>query len=234
VTENAIPIEAKGVDVEVAPNFIHLIMASNDPHVIRASGDERRYLVLGVGESKKQDKNFFKAVKDQLMNGGYEALLYFLQEVDLSNFQVRDVPNTEALQEQKLLSMNIDEEWWFRKLENGRILETDADWRELALCDSVITDFTNYADKWKFSRRGNETSLGRFLARVCPHMGKSQRRVAVEDRGPDGMPMTIMKRAYFYDFGSLNECRQAWEKIYGKIDWSAPVKFDEPLNDPPF
>lgn len=231
VTEDSIQIEAKGVDVETYPNYVHLFMAANDPHVIRASGDERRYFVLEVGDEKKQDKKFFGRMVEQMEDGGYEALLFYLQNIDLRDFQVRDVPQTEALQEQKLLSMSIDEEWWYRKLQNGRILDSDPEWRGVIPCDSVISDFTAYAEKWKFSRRGNETALGKFLARIAPHIERSQRRGMVDDYDNDGRPMRKAKRVYFYDFGSLEQCREAWEKIHGKTNWEPQTELD--LQQPP-
>ena len=234
VTEDSIPIEAKGVDTEPYPNYVHLIMASNDPHVIRATGDERRYFVLDMGEKNKQDKKFFKALIEQMENGGFEALLYHLQSLDLTGFQVRDVPDTTALQEQKLLSMGVDEEWWFRKLQNGRLLDQDAQWNRDAPCDAVTHDFTMYAEKWKFSRRGNETALGRFLSRVCPHIGKNQRRITVEEQDERGMVHRVARRAYFYDFGSLDACRESWSKIYGHIDWQDPVQLDLDQPSDPF
>lgn len=235
VTEDSIPIEAKGYDVETYPNYIHLIMASNDPHVIRASGDERRYLVLQVGDKNKQDKKFFQEMLRQMDNGGYEALLFYLQNVDISNYQVRDVPDTEALREQKLLSMSIDEEWWYRKLLSGRILEHDDKWEPLVVCDTLTEDFTKYADKWKFTRRGNETALGRFLFRVCPHLVKSQRRVISDEYDPTtGRDKRVTKRPYVYQFGTLLQCREAWEDIYGKQDWPDPIQLEMSDIEEPF
>lgn len=234
VTEDSIPIEAKGVDVESYPNYVHLMMAANDPHVIRASGDERRYFVLNVGEEKKQDASYFGNIHKQMENGGYEALLYYLQSIDLSDFEVRNVPQTDALQEQKLLSMDITEEWWFRKLQDGRVLDMDAQWERDVACDSVIQDFTSYAEKWKFSRRGNETALGKFLARVCPHVVKSQRRVTVEEEGEMGRPVRVARRLYYYDLGSLDKCRESWDKLYGKTQWPDPIQLDldQPESNP--
>jgi hypothetical protein len=240
VTEDSIPIEMKGVDVESYPNFIHLILASNDLHVIRASGDERRYLVLEMKESHKQDKSYFAAMQKQMDNGGYEALLYFLQTVDLSNFEVREVPDTKALQEQKLLSLSIEEEWWFRKLRDGRLHEDHSEWVRYIESEYLIEDFINYAEKWNFSRRGNETSLGKFLTKVAPHCEKIQRRVTRDFRNSDGRLESSSKRAYFYDFGHLVDCRRSWDKIYGKTDWPDPVRLDEEKPDqlhddePPF
>ena len=219
VTEDSIPIEAKGVDVETYPNYVHLIMAANDPHVIRASGDERRYFVLEVNDHKKQDKQFFGNMLRQIDNGGLEALLFHLQNIDLTDFQVRDVPQTDALQEQKLLSMAIDEEWWYRKLQNGRLLDSDSSWVERVPCDAIVNDFTMYAEKWRHNRRGNETSLGRFLTRVCPKVQRSQRRLDIEEYDNHGHPVTRKKRIYMYDFGTLDTCRKAWEKLHGKVAW---------------
>lgn len=219
ITEDCIPIEAKGVDVEMYPNYVHMMMAANDPHVIRASGDERRYFVLEVSDNKKQNKKFFGQMIDQMKTGGYEALLFHLQGIDLSEFQVREVPQTEALQEQKLLSMSIDEEWWYRKLQNGRVLESSPEWEGSVPCDSIVADFTAYAEKWKFNRRGNETALGRFLNRACPHIRHSQRWSTVYGYDEYGQTKRVNKRMYFYNFGSLKQCREAWEKLHGKTKW---------------
>lgn len=235
ITEDILPIEKKGYDVEAQPNFVHMIMASNDPHVIRATGDERRYFVLNVGEGKRQNADFFGRINEQMENGGYEALLYYLQSIDLNGFQVRNVPQTEALQEQKLLSMNYDEEWWFRKLQDGRVFDGDAEWERFAQTDKVTQDFVRYMELWRFNRRGNETSLGRFLARMCPHLTKVRRRTVIDVDDGFGQPKREARRLNFYDFGTLDECRQAWERQHGKVEWEEPVQLDiDQPSDAPF
>ena len=234
VTEDTIPIEKKGIDVEAQKNYIHIVMASNDPHVVRASGDERRYFVLNVGESVKQDTEFFGELADEMDSGGCEALLYYLQNVDLTGFNVRKVPQTDALKEQKLLSLNTDEEWWYRKLLDGKILEEQVKWERHALCDDVSKDYIRYADLWNFSRRGNETSLGKFLKRVSPHMTKSQRRHARDMISEDGRPYRTSTRAGFYDFGSLQECRDSWSGVYGEQEWPDDEQFEIDNLEAPF
>lgn len=234
VTEDSIPIEAKGVDVESYPNYVHLMMASNDPHVIRATGDERRYFVLDMGERNKQDKSFFKGMWKQMENGGYEALLYHLQSLDLSDYEVRNVPETSALNEQKLLSMGVEEEWWYRKLCDGRILNMHSEWTALAPRESVNDDYIAYAEKWKFSRRGNETVLGKFLSRVCPHVDKVQRRVTLDETDSSGRSVRVSRRINYYDFGSLEACRDAWVEAYGKTDWPDPLGYEPDQPEEPF
>lgn len=235
VTENSIPIEQKHVDVEPYPNYVHLIMAANDPHVVRATGDERRFFVLEASQRHQQDTEYFEAIVKQMKeDGGLEALLLMLQNRDISEFQVRKVPQTGALQEQKMLSMNYDEEWWFRKLRDGRMLETDSKWDGTIECSVLVSDFTNYAETWKISRRGNETALGRFLNRVAPHVERKQvvRKKDVQDE--DGRPSRRNVRTYVYIFGGLDRCRAAWEKVNGKVEWDQDhqPEFNEEIEDP--
>lgn len=219
VTEETIPIEQKHVDVEPYPNYIHLIMAANDPHVIRATGDERRYFVLDVGQERQQDSEYFGSMVKQMENGGREALLFELQNRDISNFQVRDVPQTDALMEQKQLSLDTDEEWWFRKLQDGRVREQDLKWIPEIPVEVLLRDFTNYAQMWNISRRGNETKLGRFLKRVAPHMERKQISITWDEPDENGFMTRVSGRKYCYLFGTLEQCRESWERVYGKTDW---------------
>jgi hypothetical protein len=219
ITEDTIPIEQKHVDVEPYPNYIHLIMAANDPHVIRATGDERRYFVLEVSNRQQQNSSYFEAMLEQMQAGGYEALLFHLQNIDLTDFQVRNVPQTDALQEQKQLSMNYDEEWWFRKLRDGRLMDKHKEWEGQIECAELISDFTKYAEMWKITRRGNETALGRFLSRVAPHVERRQVTLMKDVMDEGGYAARRSIRTYVYNFGTLEQCRETWTKINGKVKW---------------
>lgn len=121
VTEDTLIVEGKGVDAEVAPNYVHLIMASNDEWVVPAGPDERRYFILDVGEAKKQDKAYFRALHKAMNEGGREALLHFLMTLDLSDFEVREVPQTDALRDQKEESLPPLDAWWLDVLQSGII-----------------------------------------------------------------------------------------------------------------
>jgi hypothetical protein len=58
-----------------------------------------------VSKEKANDHDYFRAILKQLHDGGYEALLYhLLREVDIRDFNVRDVPRTAALREQAAFS----------------------------------------------------------------------------------------------------------------------------------
>lgn len=129
ITGNTITVEAKGVDVVSVPNLLRIIIIGNDPHIIRASKDERRYLVMECGDAKRKNYTYFQAITDQLNQGGYQALLYhLLYEVDLTNFNVREAPRTEELIKQMRESQTGAAAIWYECLCVGRIpgqVETD-------------------------------------------------------------------------------------------------------------
>src|SRR5215469_10479105 len=101
ITEDTLMIEPKGVDPFAVRNCLHLIMSSNNDCVIPAGADARRYFVLGVSDAKKQDHAYFAAIAREMDARGREALLHHLLDRDLSSFNVRDVPQTDALADQK-------------------------------------------------------------------------------------------------------------------------------------
>lgn len=230
VTESTIVIEAKGVDAETAPNYVHLIMASNDQHVIPAGGDERRFLVLDVGKGKQQNTSYFGRIAEQMDNGGREALLHYLRTLDLDGWKVQAVPKTAALQDQKHLSYDTTESWWFEKLQEGRILETHGEWEREVRKHLVQDDFVDTANKFRVNFRGTQTSLGKFLARVCPGLKTTQKLAEYEEPTRDGYYRMVTKRTYFWEFPTLAECRARWEELYGAQAW--PEYGEEPRLSP--
>ena len=76
VTEESIPIEVKGKDVIYLKNHIHLLVASNHEWVVPAGLEERRFFMVGVGEARLQDHEYFGKIIKQMDNGGREALLH--------------------------------------------------------------------------------------------------------------------------------------------------------------
>ena len=77
-------------------------MLSNAEHSFRSADTARRFFAPTVSTARMQDHAYFEALQAELDNGGYEALLYhLLHEVDLAGFNVRKVPQTTALRQQR-------------------------------------------------------------------------------------------------------------------------------------
>lgn len=239
VTEELMAIEAKGVDVENAPNYIHLIMAANDMHVIPAGGDERRFFVVDVGADHQQDSDYFRLMADQLNDGGREALLHLLRTYDLKGYDVRRVPQTQALQDQKLLSLGVVEEWWYDKLLYGQTLREGEGWMRSVVANSLVDDYVEHTRRFNAQHRGNQIALGKFLSRVCPRIENQQKRMTLEIAAGDGFTRKVRQKVRVYLIPSLEEARVDWCKLYGAQEWeSIPEQDDLPIDDetrePPF
>ena len=90
ITEDIAMIEPKGKDPFVVKNHLRLIVASNNSWVIPAGLEERRFFALDVDDRYMQDKAYFKALFDQMDNGGREAMLKDLLEYELYRSRSQD------------------------------------------------------------------------------------------------------------------------------------------------
>ncbi|MGQ0444731.1 MAG: primase-helicase family protein [Beijerinckiaceae bacterium] len=116
-------IEAKGVDPIRLDNFVRLLFSSNEDWVIPAALDERRFCVLDVAPDVAQMHEYFAEMDREMDNGGREALLADLLALDLDapgSPNLRVIPKTAALLEQKLRSLDAVSSWWFERLESMR------------------------------------------------------------------------------------------------------------------
>ena len=131
ITEEEIMIEPKNVDSFPAPNRLKVIISSNNTYVVDASDDERRYAVCKV--SKKfvvpqgagmddERVQFWRKLRAEIANGGAEAFLHDLLEMDLGDWHPRyDVPQTMALNEQRAAGLKGFDQIWFDALASGEL-----------------------------------------------------------------------------------------------------------------
>lgn len=231
VTERTLTIERKGVDAETSANCIHLMMASNEKWVVPAGPDDRRYFVLDCLPDKVGDRAYFGAmIKQMETGGGKEALLHYLMTYDLKGcgVDIRDVPKTKALQQQKALSMDTDTEWWYNVLRRGNLLIDQHEWAEFVACDLLALDYLNYTKNFNMSRRGNSTRMGQALNEFIPGgCQRYQRSSPIELPMPDGTTKTVA-RPWNYKIPPLAECREHFDKQFGgPYKWDADLPPDE-------
>jgi hypothetical protein len=122
ITDPVMPIEQKFVDAETDVNLGHILVLSNSDWVVPAGEDERRYFAMDVSGEKIGDFEYFRKIRYELDHGGSEALLhYLLHEVDISGFEPRRVPETDALRSQMSESLTGIDAAWFECLCSGEI-----------------------------------------------------------------------------------------------------------------
>jgi hypothetical protein len=106
ITGDTLRIEPKFIDSFEVPNYLHVFTASNSRWVIPAGPTARRWFALDVSPAKRGDRQYFGAIQRQMDNRGYAALFWFLKNRDLRGFDITAVPQTRALQTQKLFSIS--------------------------------------------------------------------------------------------------------------------------------
>jgi hypothetical protein len=122
VTDGTLPIERKGIDVEMWLNRLSLCMASNEDWCVPAGLDERRFAVFDVSDARMQDVEYFAAIHAELKAGGYAAMLHDLLQTPLGGWHPRQhVPKTEALVENQLDGLRGTDRVMHQMLETGTI-----------------------------------------------------------------------------------------------------------------
>jgi hypothetical protein len=117
VTEPVISFEGKGAEIVSGRNLVHLMMASNNEWVVPAGVEARRFAVFDVSDGRQNDKAFFEALNAQMKSGGLQAMLHDMLHMDLNGWHPsRSVPKTQALADQKVLSLDPASKWWMEQL----------------------------------------------------------------------------------------------------------------------
>lgn len=207
VTATKQMIEAKGVDPIRLDNFVRLLMTSNEDWVVPAGKDERRFCVLDINPRCAQNHDYFREMEAQLDDGGRAALLHDLLAFDLAKINLRLIPRTGALLEQKLRSLDSVESWWFERLMSGAITRASENWRDLIRRDLLFDDYIHSAERVGIRRRSEETTFGMKLRKLVPGMKDERFHVPTEDgkwrrvRGYRMPPLDICREAFVAELG---------------------------------
>lgn len=211
ITESSMIIEQKGIDAVQAPNFIRLMMASNYDWVVPGSaGDERRYVCLDVSDERMQDSEYFASLcKNIYSKDGQAALLHFLQNWDCSKVNLRQIPKSEPLLEQKLIGLDTAGQFIFTLLLNGEIPDQEDDWPEKVNKDTLYKQYVHYCKD--MGRRGNQIYEPQYftkkLRQIFPQMSIRQARSGCH-------------RYRVYEFPPLEECKESFERYMGQaVPW---------------
>jgi hypothetical protein len=223
ITEPKLTIEPKGCGVYRADSFLNLSVTSNAKHFLPISGTARRFFIPTISPEHIQDHAYFKAIKDQLNDGGYEALLYyFLNEVDLKDFNVRLVPKTEGLMEQRNHSLLPLEAWWVELLESGTIAGADPNAPNRAVSNEyqrqVESDLFNGTTQSRFVRQLGIFDQARLIEpRLKHHFSDHRLGTYLSEMGCDNHKRVLRRRGW--TFPDLMACRSGWERRFPGWPW---------------
>lgn len=209
ITSEKITLEAKHKNPITVDNHLRVMITGNDPQIITANHDERRYFVLNVSPREKNNADYWKHMWEWRDNGGLAALHHYLKRYDSHGVNLRTVPQTGALMEQKIASLDDAGKWLYAMLQRGYFGQTPM-WSKAQSCDSIRACFAEFHGL-KQHVSANDSRIGRALREILPEVKKERPRL----RG------SLSPRQYV--FPPLDDCRRAFERyLGGKIDWQEP------------
>lgn len=92
ITDPYRTVEMKGLDSFKSRNYTNVIFGSNDGWVINLDAGDRRFCYLSVNDSKAKDSKYFKALMEEIENGGKEGFLDYFLNLPIFTFDASDIP----------------------------------------------------------------------------------------------------------------------------------------------
>jgi hypothetical protein len=248
ITEPYLTVEAKYANAIEVPNYLHLMMASNEEWVVPASLEARRFFVNELSADRRNDHAYFAAIWEQMEAGGYAAMLHDLLAYDLTGFNVRNVPVTEGLQRQRKLSLGTTEAWWLDCLERGYVFRSRlglesvfAKWRERVSTELLFASYTDFANARRERRQLTREGLGRFVTSMRGEATRIRNAIVgehlTEEANLHGGISRKAKpvrqdRACGYDVGSIETARQGFSAVTGlQVDWDGGAATEDADGD---
>jgi hypothetical protein len=247
VTEDSMMVEPKGIDAREEKRYFRIIMASNDDWVVPAGMQDRRYFVLDVPSTYKEDRNYFGAIDSEWKRGGREAFMHLLTNLDIATFRQQKRPETAGLTEQKLmtLSQSPAKKVIYEMLCNGDppIGKTSGLIRGTDDARHVFVPTRELARQHRLHDR-DETALGRELLKLsgaaarretCRFSHTYEAQYDKSDERSSGKSFaggvrTEVKQYSGYWLPSLQKARERWctqnnitiDWSYGIVEWELP------------
>jgi hypothetical protein len=205
-------IEHKGKESYTVENCTRTVIIGNEKWLIPASNDERRFAVFEVGNGKKQNLDFFQKMRENMEAGGYQYLLRYLLDRDISNFKVSRAPNTEGLYEQKMNSLTPIQQWWVHCLQEQNIykLGHQEGWPVEIPRSTIQSSIRQYyKDRAIHSRVPTDSAIGKELRELIPGLKDVTHR---KDK------VNFIRH---YKLPLLVEARMDWDTYIGyRSDWA--------------
>lgn len=205
ITEPTIVIERKGLQSVQQPNFLKILMATNNEHAVPASKDERRYFVLNVSNAQVGNTQYFRSLSTACADEAVRsAFLYEMLHSDIRHFSPSAIPESKGLKEQRLHSLNSIGKWLVDAFAEGTfgfsVDNHTLSWQKEISSKDLHESYVRWVNTNKVCSYDIVTqhSLGRYLSRIY-----KPKKIKGDMRG--------------YSLGSLNDAIRRFEQ-YEKVD----------------
>jgi hypothetical protein len=236
VTEPTLTIEAKYQNAIQTPNYLHLILASNEHWVVPAGLQSRRWFVLDAKSDQIGDHTYFNALYAELENGGLAAMLDHLLHRNLANANLRAVPTTAALLDQRTRSLDTIHAWWLDCLYRGHVYDstlgledTFAQWHDFIATTLLYASYEKFCREHHERRPLTRERLGAWFTNTIGAKASRRRNQPIGEHMTDAQTTNLFSGITHhgrvaeviigfpcgYELGSLDEARTQFCKITG-------------------
>ncbi|MCP4994233.1 MAG: hypothetical protein GY934_10695, partial [Gammaproteobacteria bacterium] len=205
VTEPVIQINEKYQPSRQSKSYHRFFVASNADHVKHTEKDDRRDFVLRVSDKHKRDFAYWEALHHEIDNGGVKAMAHDLLQMDLSDFNVRDKPQTAELLEQKIQSLDPIPAWWYDRLYQSDIQSNDS-WPDFIATIEAIDGIVEFAGRQLY-KKPHPRQFNRVMRQLCPSVAPGQNTDNFGKTRGLNLPVLEVARREFETY------------IGGNIDW---------------
>jgi phage/plasmid-associated DNA primase len=159
ITERSLAFEQKYLNKFTVDSHLNIMMASNEDWIFPASDEERRFLALELSEEHMQDFDYFKAIHQEMNEGGLAAMLYELMfKVKVDMGILRDVPTTTPLWRQIEQSERPVAAFW-RNVNEDPEMVIPVSGIKLTK-ERVYRAYIKYCDDLKIGQYGRDSKIG--------------------------------------------------------------------------
>jgi len=164
----------------------------------------------GKSMEQRGQRGYFRALHDQIHNGGAEAMFYDLLAMDLGDWHPREIPEAlltnSALQKQQNYNLPPLEQWYLTLLHSGKLPHAKEKTPYVAMTRALVE---NAKQRVPRLRELSDVALRNFLT--------DQEAMGVE------IKKHRTSSANGWEFPILSECREAWSKRYGPTQWDTNI-----------
>lgn len=219
ITDKVRPIEYKGRDLIMMPSYLRMIFATNEQWAVPRGEDDRRYVIADVSDCRKGDWAFFTALREEMANGGVEALHHELLERDISTWHPRMIPDRLLRNgsDMKVLSAGSIVKFWLEVLMRGWLVE-DGDkysedlqyvWPTECTFDQINNAYLGYCNRYKINHPEHSNCVGKKLNEFGLGRPKNKRDATAESG-----------RVRMYTLPGLDEARSIFvERLKMPVDY---------------
>jgi Family of unknown function (DUF5906) len=203
----------------IVKNYIRPLLIRNADWAVPISWDESRYFVLEVSRDHKDDIPYFTAINKEWNNGGAEAWMYKKKNYDITGYNLREAPRTNAATKQLIESLRGVERWFFERLNQYDLPFVDFDYstgEPKLLRGAAYEDFRNCSNLVREGDRSDKTKFGNVLRQLVPWIKEGWYT-------PEGLGS--QKRVHAKILLSLQECRDFWVNKF--LNGKRPEDWDD-------